>query len=241
MKHPIVLLLEDCPVTGLIVERTILSQLPEVRLLWARSAAEASQRSEGLPVALFLVDVYLPDGSGLDFLWSKAATHPEAKAIVMTSSPLPEHEAVATALNVLQIAQKPVVGARLIEMVRGAIEISSPNDGADSAFHATLKSVTPADLIQLKCLARATTVMEFQSDGRSGRVRIEDGEITDASTEASHGTDAVVEIISWKRGQIFERPAVGTFARTIEQPWHSILMEAAQHADEMALAEPAKA
>ena len=42
-QHPIVFLLEDCPVTALLVERAVMNALPHVRLLWARSVAEATE------------------------------------------------------------------------------------------------------------------------------------------------------------------------------------------------------
>ena len=65
-KNPIIFLLEDCPVTALLVERAVMNELPHVRLLWARTVAEATARADGLSIDLFLVDIQLPDGSGLE-------------------------------------------------------------------------------------------------------------------------------------------------------------------------------
>jgi DNA-binding response OmpR family regulator len=232
-KHPIVLLLEDSLTTGLVIERMILNHLPEVRLLWARTIADATTRVDGLPIALFLVDIFLPDGSGLDFLWSKVSTHPEAQAIVMTSTLKPDHELQAAALNAIQLIEKPVRAAQLLEFMRFALDLSA--DGpAEPVFHATLKKVTPADVLQLKCLTRATTILEFHSEGRTGRIRIEDGEVTDATTGNLGGLDAAFEILGWKGGQMHEKECVGFVDRTIDSPWHDILMEAAQRQDENA-------
>ena len=100
-KNPILLLLEDCPVTALLVERTVMHELPHVRLLWARTVAEATARAEGLDIDLFLLDIHLPDGSGLDFLWQMTPLHPSARAMVMTATPLPEYEVHSAALGVL--------------------------------------------------------------------------------------------------------------------------------------------
>ena len=63
-KHPIIFLVEDCPNTAVIVERAVMNEMPEVRLLWARNIQEATARAEGLRIALFLVDIALPDGNG---------------------------------------------------------------------------------------------------------------------------------------------------------------------------------
>jgi DNA-binding response OmpR family regulator len=66
-ENPIVVLLEDCPVTGLLIERAVLQSLPACRLLWARSVEDAIRRVTGLSVDLFVVDIGLPDGAGSTF------------------------------------------------------------------------------------------------------------------------------------------------------------------------------
>lgn len=219
--------------TGFAIERTILAELPEVRLIWAETVAAASWRCAGLPISLFVVDIFLPDGSGLDFLWNRATTHPDAKAIVMTASAVAEHAFHAAALNVLHLVEKPIAPAALLTLLRGALNLSEQSEGGKD-FGATLKNVTPADVVQLKCLTRATTVVEFNSEGRTGSIRIEEGEVTDAVVGDVHGPDAVFEIIGWKRGEMHERPCVGIFERTINCSWQGLLMEAAQRVDEKA-------
>jgi DNA-binding response OmpR family regulator len=228
---PIILLLEDCAVTGLLVERCVLREIPNVRLLWARSVEEAVARVEDLPVDLFIVDINLPDGSGLDFLWGMAAAHPDAEAIVMTATPLPEHTEHSAALGVLHLLEKPIKIPVLLGHVRDALG-AAKSVRASKDFRATLERVTPVDLIQLKCLTRANTVIEFHSEGKTGRIRFEDGEVADASTDARRGVEALFEIIRWRRGQISERTTAGFSERTINVPWHHLLMDAAQQADE---------
>lgn len=230
-KHPIVFLLEDCPVTALLVERAVMNEMPEVRLLWARSLAEAKARAEGLQIDLFIVDIFLPDGNGFDFLWEMSAVHPAAGAIVMTATPLPEHEMHTTALGVLHFLEKPLKLPILLGHIRSALGCAG-GDGPEQDFRATLQNVTPADVLQLKCLSRATTVVEFHSEGLAGRIRFENGEITDASAGERRGADAVFEIIGWKRGQMSEQACVGFFERTIHCSWQTLLMDAAHRLDE---------
>ena len=230
-QHPIVFLLEDCPVTALLVERAVLNELPHVRLLWARSVAEATARAEGLSIDLFLVDIQLPDGSGLDFLWQMTAAHPTARAMVMTATPLPEYEVHSAALGVLHFLEKPLQIPRLLGLVREALDATATT-GADAEFSATLQNVTPADILQLKCLMRATTVIEFHSDGTVGRIRFQAGEITDAAVGSLRGPEALSAIVGWKCGQVSEQPCIGPGERTIHGPWQTLLMEAAQRLDE---------
>jgi len=230
-KHPIIFLLEDCPTTGLLIERAVMHEMPNVRLMWALSVQEATVRAEGLQIDLFIVDINLPDGNGLDFMWKMAIEHPSARAIVMTASPLPEHPALTAALGVLHFLEKPLKLPAFIAQLRSALDMVSVDDGKGD-FQAVLKNVTPADILQLKCLTNATTIVEFISEQFVGRVRFEDGQIVDASAGALQGVEAVYEIIGWKRGQVIEHPCVGFAERTIECSWQTLLMDAAHRLDE---------
>lgn len=232
---PIILLLEDCPVTGMLIERSILQSIPDARLVWCRSVEDAARRAAGLPIELFVIDISLPDGSGLDFLVKMSELHPWARAIVITASSLPEYQANSAALGVLHFLQKPVKPADFVNQVRVALA-SEVGDQERSDFSATLRNVTPMDILQFKCLAGETTAIEFKSAGRNGLVHLQSGEIAHASTGVLTGIDAVYEIVSWKRGTVLERTTVTEVERTIHAPWQMLLMEAAQRLDERAVA-----
>ena len=233
-ENPIILLLEDCPVTGLLIERAVFQNLPACRLLWARSVEDATRRIAGLPVELFVVDIGLPDGCGLDFLVEMSAAHPSARAIVMTASPLPEYEMNSAALGVLHFLQKPLHMTALLDQVRTALEAEQSSEASDD-FSATLRNVTPVDILQLKCLAGATTVIEFRSGPQSGFVHFQAGELVHAQVGALKGPSAVYEIISWKRGNVCEHPCVRDVEKSINCAWQTLLMNAAQRMDEGAV------
>jgi len=230
-KNPIVLMLEDCPVTAHLIERAILIELPHVRVLWARTLSEAGARIDGLPVDLFLVDVQLPDGSGLDFLWLVMQLYPAARAMVMTATPLPEYEAHSAALGALHFFEKPLRMDIFLGRLREAFGATDAA-ATDGKFSATLRNVTPADIIQLKCLGHASTLIEVHSGASSGRIRFEDGEIIDATVGDTRGIAALGQIVSWKGGRVTELPITGPAERTIHGSWQHLLMEAAQRLDE---------
>jgi DNA-binding response OmpR family regulator len=229
--NPIILLLEDCPVTALLVERAVLSELPACRLIWARSVAEAALRSDGVSVSLFLIDVHLPDGSGLEFLERAAVDHPSSCAIVITATPLPEHRVMSAALGALNFLEKPLKIPLLLGQIRCALGSHSASAG-DRDFRATLENVTPMDILQLKCLSAASTVIEFKTNSQEGRVRFQKGEIVDARTGSLSGVEAVREIIGWPHGRVTEHVEIGEFERTIHCSWQALLMEVAQGIDE---------
>lgn len=229
--NPIILLLEDCPTTALLVEHAVLHELSSCRLIWARTVREARKRSAGLPISVFLVDIVLPDGSGLEFLEHATVAHPSAAAIVITSTPLADHRVMAAALGALSFIEKPFEITTLLDQIRNAL-------GSHSAavvsrdFRATLDNVTPLDILQLKCLSAASTVIAFRSNLKEGHIRLHKGEVVDAKAGAFRGVDAVREIIGWPHGRVDEHVEIGDFERTIHCSWQTLLMEAAQAVDE---------
>jgi len=236
LTNPIIFLLEDCPVTGALVERVVLHRLPATRLIWARTVAEAKERCAHIPISVIIVDIQLPDGSGLDFLDLAMTAHPSACGIIISGTTLPEHRAAFEALGVLHFMEKPLKIPVFLEHLRRALgSLNVPEPRRD--FHATLQNITPFDIIQLKCLSRANTVVEFSSDSREGRIRFEGGEVVDALTGSLRGVDAVREMISWPHGRVFEHEEIDQPERTIHCSWQSLLMEAAQAGDEVSARE----
>jgi DNA-binding response OmpR family regulator len=231
-QNPIVLLVEDCPTTALLIERAVMHALPNCRLLWARCVQEAILRAEGLEVELFITDVGLPDGTGFDLLWKVGATHPSARAMVITATSLPEYEAHSAALGVLDFMEKPLNITTFLGRMRQALDMPELYSTSKD-FRATLEHVTAADLLQLKCLSRATTVMQFRSEGRVGSIHFEEGEITHAACDDAIGVSALFEILEWSRGHVSELPAIDKTPRTITASWQTLLMEAAQRVDEL--------
>lgn len=232
LENPIILLLEDDPVTAVILERTILVHLPTCRPIWARDLKEARLRTAGVSIDLFVVDVNLPDGSGLDFLWEMATVHPQARALVMSSTPLAEYQAQSAALGALRFLEKPVSPTVLLGFMKEAF--ASAVVDPTEAFQVSLRHLTPLDVIQLKCLSRATTVMEFASSERVGKLYFRDGNIVHAQLDEHSGIPALQEIFSWKKGSVRELAPEPDSPSTIDCPWQSLLMQVAQAADEAA-------
>lgn len=230
MDHPLIVLLEDSLISGALIERMIFTGLPECRLMWARTIEEARLRALYVPVQLFLIDVELPDGSGLDFLGEMIAIQPLAQAIVITATNLPTYRERSVRLGALQFLQKPIDFPKLEALIRAAVVENEP--ATNVAFHASLNNLTPLDILQLKCLSQASLVIEFRSDAEVGRVHLAKGEIVHAETRRLTGMAAFGKIVSWKRGEIVEQPCEPLENRTLEGDWQSLLMTAAQEFDE---------
>ena len=229
-EHPIIMIVEDCPVTGMIFERVILNALPHCRPIWARDLRDARMRSARQPVALFVMDINLPDGSGLDFLWEMSTVQPHAQAVVISSTPLPEHQAQSAALGALRFVEKPMSPEQVQQLMSDVLHSSTTN-GAD-AFRASLRNLTFFDILQLKCLAGATTTIEFTSNGRLGRIHISEGSVIHATLGDESGVPAVERIARWRDGTAREMPFELSTPTTITLSWQSLFMHVAQAIDE---------
>lgn len=232
-EFPVVLLLEDSLLNGARIERMILTGFPECRLVWARNIEEAQLRALWLEIDLFLVDVELPDGNGLDFLCEMATIQPKAQAIVLTAMGGTNNRERSAALGVLQFLEKPVDLGQLKQLMRAAIDriqSGTPTDG--TAFQATLNNLTPVDILQLKCLTQSSSSVELRSGTNVGRVHILQGNIVHAEAGSLSGMQAFTQIMRWKGGKIVETPLQPDTPRTISGDWQSLLMEAAQQIDE---------
>ena len=171
---PAILVLEDTRTVQNYIRdvlRPIESRLP-IRM--ARKLQEAQLIASGAEIALFIVDIGLPDGDGIDFLCDMALLHPESKALIITSTPTEDSRERARKLGVLHFMAKPLDRRALL----GAVEnlLDPPADQSHRGFEATLGGLSPVDIIQLKCLRGTTGAIELREAHLFGQVWFEKGE-----------------------------------------------------------------
>jgi hypothetical protein len=135
---------------------------------------------------------------------------------------------------VLKFMEKPVNLTVIASMAQSLYErFRNPTGRGDTSFFASLSRLSPLDIIQLKCLNKATQAVDFVSKLHgSGRVYFRDGEIIHAQTEVAAGENALREIVSWRGGRVVEVSDSGQPARSINASWQSLLLEAAHAMDE---------
>ena len=232
---PTILLLEDTRTVQNYI-RDVLRSLPrEHKLLTARKVEEAQIFASDQPIDLFIVDLGLPDGDGLDFLCDMATFSPESKALIITSNPNPEYRDRARQLGVLNILAKPLQRKALLEAVARLLGQPEEEDSG-GGFEVTLGGLSPSDIIQLKCMSGGTGALEFSHGDAHGIVFFSKGEVVHAESWCgeSHesGSEAFKNIISWRAGVVGESTQTSPEAQTIFGNWQSLLMEAAQAIDE---------
>ena len=233
-----ILLIEDVSTVQFFV-RNALSSLPRpYNLVTAGSIAEAHERMAENVVDLFIVDIGLPDGDGIEFLCEAAVLQPQASAIIVTATPSNENRARAEQLGVVQILSKPIQVTKLCAAICKLMGWSDHAGADGSNFRATLSGLTPLDIVQLKCMSGASSILEFTNNRRSGRVYFDKGNVAHAlllneDGSVISGYDAFAEISAWKSGRVSEVQDAEPYARSIETNWQSLVLEVAQKADEL--------
>ncbi len=229
-----VLLLEDDQISRASASQAILRSVPESVIHTATSLADARLLLKEHHFNLCVLDIQLPDGSGIDFLHDIQLAAPNACVAILTGVPLPLHREQAEAFGVLHFMEKPADSRVLGPLVRTQWEKwKGAKDGGVRGFSALLTKLTTIDIIQLKCLNRTTVVLEFMGDhGNQGRIHFKDGEIIHAETGTVQGVEAFNEIVSWRGGQVLEIANAAPPLRTVEGNWQGLLMHAVHWADE---------
>lgn len=243
-ENPI-LVLEDSVVTSVAAGRVIEQALPGYRIVRAQSCFEAQLLLRIYDFRLFVLDIHLPDGCGLDLIPTIVAKQPNAGIIILTADPQPEYHNRSVAFGVRHFITKPFRAETLSQAARESIGEEAnlaiqplPNE---STFTATLKHLTVADILQLKCLNRLTARLEISTvngELRIGCIDVKDGEVVHAEVRDSHltklneGEPALAEIFAWPGGNIEEIPYPAMPEHTIHESWASLILNSAQRADE---------
>jgi DNA-binding response OmpR family regulator len=241
MKGVRILLLEDAFVTSLAMGRALEAELADCVVMRAQSLYEARLLLRTYDFQFFVVDIQLPDGCGVDFLPEIAERAPGAGVVIVTATPLPKYRQRASEFGVLYFMEKPVevrqLASRIARRVRRAAAL--PDTTSDASFTAFLRNLTVLDVIQLKCLARASVRLDVtRSDGAVGRIYLSDGEVVHAEVippsgaGRKEGTEAFNEALSWRGGTVVEEPDALAPRITIQGNWQSLILDAFQRTDE---------
>lgn len=121
-QPPRVLLVEDEPELVELVNEVLRREVAGCRVITARNVAEATKALAGERVDLFITDINLPDGNGMNLLPALRKNHPTATAIVITGNPSMDRAIIAMQGGAVDFVAKPFDGRQLIARVRAALD-----------------------------------------------------------------------------------------------------------------------
>ncbi|PYK31538.1 MAG: hypothetical protein DME57_03300 [Verrucomicrobia bacterium] len=233
-----ILVLEPDEQLAAAIQNVLQEGAPDALIEMTRTLHEAQQLVLGVKPELFVLDVDgIPD-LGQDFLYDLRTSHPSARAIVLTGVHVPEQREQAAGLGAIHFLEKPVAHWDFVDLVQ---RLLAPSEAAAEKFQGTLRDLQFTDIIQLKCMSGATSVVEFTGpNGEKARVYFEKGQVRHATAPGRQGMEAFNEIVRWKGGTVSEVADAGASQKTITMDWQQLLMEAVRGADEIGAAAPKK-
>lgn len=229
-----ILFLEDNLVSSHLIVTTLSRELPEVKFITAITIKEARQKIAAQKFDLFVLDIQLPDGNSIDFVTElKRENVSLPRAVFMTASKLPDLRQRAQSVGAVRFFEKPFKIKDFARLIRELLNEAPPAQTSELAFEGSLSSLTPMDLVQLKCLSMATIGLQFTTpEGKSGSVFFRNGQVIHALCGDLAGEAAFCRILSWKGGKIGEVPVTADLPRSITASWTDLLLRAAQMMDE---------
>ncbi|MDQ3546537.1 MAG: response regulator [Verrucomicrobiota bacterium] len=197
----------------------------------AASLGEAQQLVVDQKPALFVLDVDATYDLAQEFIYDLRTSHPDARAIILTAIHFAAQREQVAGLGAIHFLEKPFPRADFMTLVEALLAPSDTSEG--ERFQGTLSDLHIADIIQLKCISGATSMLEFTGPrGEKARVYFENGQVRHATAPGKEGLAAFNEIVDWKGGMISEVPVPLEMPRTIEIDWQVLLMEAVRTIDE---------
>jgi CheY-like chemotaxis protein len=204
---------------------------PGTKAVVAASLGEAQQLVFEQKPALFVLDVDATYDLAQDFIYDLRTSHPDARAIVLTAIHFKAQREQVAGLSAIHFLEKPFPRADFMTLAEALLAPGDKTEG--ERFQGTLSDLHIADIIQLKCISGATSMLEFTGPrGEKARVYFENGQVRHATTPGHEGRAAFNEIVDWRGGVISEVPVPPGTPRTIDLEWQVLLMEAVRKIDE---------
>lgn len=206
----------------------------------ATSVEEAQQLVIDQKPELFVLDVDDNYDPAQEFIYDLRTSHPDARAIILTGSHFTAQRDQVAGLGAIHFLEKPFPRSDFIALAEALLTPAS--GGEAERFQGTLSDLHIADIIQLKCISGATSMLEFTGPhGEKAHVYFENGQVRHAAAPGKEGRAAFDEIVDWKGGLISEVPVPEQPPRTIDLDWQVLLMDAVRKIDETRPAESAAA
>jgi CheY-like chemotaxis protein len=211
------------------IRQHLKSTMPHVEVMTARTLSEAHVLIYQYEFAGFVIDLALPDGTGLEFIVDLQTVMPDAQVVVLTATPREDIQQRLSELHLKAYLQKPFDLMELERYLRAIL----PTPQESPSFQGSLRQLRLVDLIQIKCLAFDSCKLVISGlGGVRGVIVIDEGAIVHAETDRLRGAPAFNEILSWKGGTFHEEEFRGGVEVNMTGRWETVLMEAVRQSDE---------
>lgn len=218
----LVLVVDDEPIVRM-THVALLSQMPEITVVGAASVAEARALITAAPPHLVVLDLQLPDGSGLDVVAALAAAQIPAFLIVI-STDLEGYRGQLPQRDRLSVIGKPAPLRELqllIERVQCVCATVPP------------APFSVVDFVQLACMGQHSVAIDCRSANGAGEVVVRNGQLFSARDERGEGAPAFNRLILAASRPVCIRAERSTAGqRNLRDRWELLVLEALRARDE---------
>jgi CheY-like chemotaxis protein len=179
-------------------------------------------------IKLVITDIRMPGISGLDLLSKIRKEYSDIKVIIITAYGSPDVQREANMRGSLYYIEKPFEIKEIRKIILDTLKEER------TGFEGQLSDLLLTDVIQMKCLGKASSSLSIKSGARKGKIFFSKGSIVHAETDNDTGEDAFYQILSWPEGTFASTRADVPKKITIEKDWQFLVMEGLRIADEVA-------
>lgn len=195
-----------------------------VATLTAAEALAADTRPE-----LLIVDFDPPQPQAVEFFSRLKSTLPDTRVLVIAAGISREVLAARGTRAAFSFVEKPFDLAAFGHAVQTSIQGSAGEAGEEAG--GPIRNLGLGDILPLLCAAGATTVLKVDAaGGRNGEIHLAAGQIVHAVAAGQLGTQALEGMLSWSAPRLAETERSPESARTIQQPWPTVLAEVFRNA-----------
>ncbi len=228
----VILFLDDSPEYLEILQRVMgVWSRDEWEILVAGNTAEALRTLDERAVDAVVIDLHMPVVDGAQFLQMLQNSHPGVRKVILTgcAEDAMRNQCLNQGAELFLEKPRTTTGLEIVYQTLRQLLAMQHQEG----FRGLLRRVSLADIVQLECLNRSSSVLEIADGRRRGQIFINRGDIIHAEVDALTGVDAFRALMQLKGGDFNLKPFAAPPRQTIAGSWESLLLEVAQSMDEL--------
>jgi len=218
-----VLIVDDEPLFLSSVREGLSVRCGDLEVLGATQGQEALDILRSRPVDLVVTDLQMPVLDGFELLTVLLREQSGTPVIVMTAFGTPELEESVRESGAVAYVEKPIDMRALIDMIDRELR---------RAAKGHIDGITLCGFLQLLEIERKTCTLQVSSEGRTGFLHVQDGELIHAEVGEIDGPEAVYTMEGWATPEIEIDQVCRARSRTIFSSMTELLLEGARRADE---------
>lgn len=218
-----ILLVEEYSALAVAISSALRKFAPLHAVEVVRSFAEAGAAAATMRPELFVLDLDPPPSGEIEFFNQVKVDYPEARVLVIAAGMSRELRVARGTRGALQFIEKPFDLADFGAAVQALLGPWAAPSAA--GLRGTLRNLHVIDIVELKCLAGSTAVVQVQAAGdKAGEIHFQIGQISHAATGALEGLAALEEIVRWPGARLSETELPAEPPQTIEANWQLVLL-----------------